>query len=253
MIEEQLRDPRKLKDDLMSFRDRAASLWRRFQASHSVQGGIHALRARWIERALYIAGGLALAASAFGYLSADIFQGIAGARLDRELRERQAATASTQIDDDRGSIWRNYDGGPLGRLEISRLHLSVVVAEGVDSKTLLVAAGHLPGTAFPGEDGNSVIAGHRDSFFRGLKNIREHDEIRFVTRDGTVRYRVDSMRLITPDQVDVLDQTETPTLTLITCYPFNYVGPAPRRFVVRASIVDPLQSDAGSESSRAGT
>jgi LPXTG-site transpeptidase (sortase) family protein len=115
------------------------------------------------------------------------------------------------------------------------LNVSAVVREGVDSKTLRRAAGHVPGTALPGDDGNVAVAAHRDTFFRGLRDVRENDRIRMVTPDGTFEYVVRSTTIVTPTDVEVLDPREGKReLTLITCYPFNYVGHAPKRFIVKA-------------------
>jgi sortase A len=123
---------------------------------------------------------------------------------------------------------------PIGRLEIPRIGLSVVVAEGDDDNTLKVAVGHLPDTPLPWQEGNTAVAGHRDTFFRPLRRIQAGDEIRFVTRHGTFRYRVSRHAVVDPDALWVLDASPAAALTLITCYPFDYVGPAPRRFIVHA-------------------
>ncbi|MGD0695356.1 MAG: class D sortase [Terriglobia bacterium] len=135
-------------------------------------------------------------------------------------------------------------GSPLGRLEISSIGLTVMVLEGTDGRTLRRAAGHIPGTALPGERGNIAIAGHRDTFFRPLRNIHKDDEIKLTTLKGLSRYRVDSIKLVEPEDTAVLSDSDDATLTLVTCYPFYFVGPAPRRFIVRALRVpdskDPL-------------
>jgi sortase A len=127
--------------------------------------------------------------------------------------------------------------GPVGRIFVPRLDLSAMVEEGTDDSTLSVAVGHLPGTALPGSFGNVAIAGHRDTFFRGLKDIQNGDEIRFTTKSGTFRYRVSSMMIVEPDNVGVLRSTAEPELTMITCYPFDFFGHAPKRFVVQARQV----------------
>ena len=123
---------------------------------------------------------------------------------------------------------------PIGRLEIPRIGLSVVVAEGDDDNTLKVAVGHLPDTPLPWQEGNTALAGHRDTFFRSLRRVQAGDEIRFVTGHGTFRYRVSRHAVVDPDALWVLDASPAAALTLITCYPFDYVGPAPRRFIVHA-------------------
>jgi sortase A len=126
-------------------------------------------------------------------------------------------------------------GSMLGRLEIPRLRVSTIVRAGSDARTLQLAVGHIPGTALPGDNGNIGLAGHRDTFFRRLREIRPGDEIRFVTRDGTFVYRVERTQIVEPRDVWVLDPTPAPALTLVTCYPFTYVGSAPQRFIVRAA------------------
>ncbi len=127
----------------------------------------------------------------------------------------------------------------IGRLEIPRLNLSVMVREGADEGTLSRAVGHIPGTALPGNVGNVGLAGHRDTFFRALRNIRADDTIELETTAGTYRYAVKSTRIVTPRDVSVLQASGGETLTLVTCYPFYYVGSAPKRFIVRATQVGP--------------
>jgi sortase A len=125
----------------------------------------------------------------------------------------------------------------IGRLEIPRLNLSVMVREGADESTLSRAVGHIPGTALPGKMGNVGLAGHRDTFFRALRNIREDDAIEFETTHGAYRYIVKSTKIVTPRDVSVLEASGGEDLTLVTCYPFYYVGSAPKRFIVHASQV----------------
>lgn len=125
-------------------------------------------------------------------------------------------------------------GDLVGRIEIRRLGLSVVVAEGVDERTLRRAAGHIPGTSLPGTPGNIGISGHRDTFFRPLRNIRQNDIITLTTLAGNYRYRVVSIWIVNPSDISVLDTGTDEILTLVTCYPFYFVGPAPDRYIVRA-------------------
>jgi sortase A len=127
----------------------------------------------------------------------------------------------------------------LGRLKIPRLHVAAMVREGADSGTLRSAIGHIPGTALPGKTGNVGLAGHRDTFFRALRNIEKDDTIDFETDAGTFRYAVQSTRIVSPRDVSVLNAAGGRTLTLVTCYPFYYVGSAPKRFIVRAIQVMP--------------
>ena len=122
---------------------------------------------------------------------------------------------------------RLNEGDLFGRLEIPRLNLSVMVMEGDGDSVLRLGAGHVPGTQM-------AIAAHRDTFFRALKDIHVNDTIRFTTPDGTNEYRVVSTKIVTPSDTSVLDAKDDSTLTLITCYPFYYIGPAPKRFIVQA-------------------
>jgi sortase A len=124
---------------------------------------------------------------------------------------------------------RNLKEGDLfGRLEVPRLNMSVMVMEGIASRTLRLGAGHIPGTTLG-------IAAHRDSFFRPLKDIKVNDTIRFTTPDGTSNFRVVATKIVGPKDTYVLDELEPEnTMTLVTCYPFNYVGLAPKRFIVQA-------------------
>jgi len=123
----------------------------------------------------------------------------------------------------------------IGRLEIARVKMSAMVVEGDDEKTLDVAVGHLPDTPFPWQSGNSALAGHRDTFFRPLKDVRVGDEIVLTSLHGELHYRVERTLIVDPQDLSVLKQSTTPMLTLVTCFPFFYVGHAPRRFVVQAT------------------
>jgi sortase A len=128
--------------------------------------------------------------------------------------------------------------GMVGRLEIPRVHLSVMVVEGDDDETLEEAVGHLPDTVMPWERGNSALAGHRDTFFRPLERVKPGDEVRLTSPRGTLVYRVEDTHVTRPEDVGVLAQTTDSVLTLLTCYPFHYVGSAPERYVVRAARVE---------------
>lgn len=125
-------------------------------------------------------------------------------------------------------------GDPLGRIEIPRLHLSAPVLEGTSARTLRTAAGHIRGTALPGTSGNVGIAAHRDTLFRALNRVKPGDEIAVATSYGRYRYIAGSSEIVNPGDVGVLRNTPEPELTLITCYPFYYLGPAPKRFVPHA-------------------
>jgi sortase A len=129
------------------------------------------------------------------------------------------------------------EGSLIGKLEIPRLNASVMVLEGAEDPTLRMGAGHVPGTDLPGTTGNVAIAAHRDTFFRPLRKIQDNDLIRITTPDGVFDYAVEWTRIVTPTEIKVLDDTDEPSLTLITCYPFSYIGSAPDRFVVRGRLV----------------
>jgi sortase A len=126
-------------------------------------------------------------------------------------------------------------GGLVGMLDVPRLKLSTPVIEGDDDRTLKRAVGHLPDTPLPWESGNSAMAGHRDGLFRPLKDVKVGDEIRFRTTRDEFIYRVTKTSIVAPDDVSVLEPQAQAGLTLITCYPFYYVGSAPQRFIVHAT------------------
>lgn len=131
-----------------------------------------------------------------------------------------------------------YIDPPLAVLRISKVHLEVPVLDGTDDLVLNRGAGHIVGTDRPGEDGNIGIAGHRDGFFRVLKDVSPGDTIELVTPKGTVTYVVDQIVLVSPDDVSVLQPRSRPSLTLVTCYPFYFVGSAPQRYIVQASAAN---------------
>jgi sortase A len=129
-------------------------------------------------------------------------------------------------------------GSLVGMLDVPRLQLSTPVIEGDDTGTLKRAVGHLPDTPMPWDSGNSALAGHRDGLFRPLKDVKIGDQIRFRTARDEYRYRVTKTTIVKPDDLSVLaPQSDPATLTLITCYPFYYVGSAPKRFVVHAARI----------------
>jgi sortase A len=125
-------------------------------------------------------------------------------------------------------------GGLVGMLDVPRLQMTTPVVEGDDDHTLKRAVGHLPDTPMPWESGNSAMAGHRDGLFRPLKDVKVGDEIRFRTTRDEYVYRVTKTSIVQPDDVSVLESKQGTSLTLITCYPFYYVGSAPQRFVIHA-------------------
>jgi sortase A len=173
----------------------------------------------------------------------------AAARLDvaRFVTHQEVAARGTPDQalwsSERIVAWRQAGGEPagipLGVLRIPGLRLEVPVLRGTDDRTLDRGVGHIDDTALPGADGNSGIAGHRDGFFRGLKDIALGDVIELETANGKETYRVERTWIVDPEAVSVLDPTPTRALTLVTCYPFYYIGPAPRRFIVRAMLAEP--------------
>ncbi len=195
-------------------------------------------RARlWLERFLWAAGFLALAACGASFLSMRLYQtaqerafegllrtGSGGSRPAKPAGRARGARPAADV----------LDPGFVARLEIPRLGLSAIVREGAGPRTLRVAVGHVPGTALPGENGNVCLAAHRDGLFRGLGTLRAGDAVRLTTRGGRYDYRVDAARVVGPNDVAVLSPTRRPRLTLVTCYPFAWIGPAPRRYVVTA-------------------
>jgi len=126
------------------------------------------------------------------------------------------------------------EGDVLGHIEIPRIGVSVAVLQGTTSRTLRLGVGHIQGTALPGEPGNIGIAGHRDTYFRALKDIRRDDKIQLETVTGITRYEVDWVQVTSPSDVGVLAPTAESSLTLVTCYPFYYIGAAPKRYIVHA-------------------
>ncbi len=125
----------------------------------------------------------------------------------------------------------------IGRLSIPRLQVKTTVREGTSERTLSLATGHIRGTTLPGQNGNVGVAGHRDTFFQGLADIRLSDVVEFETRDARYGYEVVSTDVVRPDAVEVLRPGRYPELTLVTCYPFDYIGSAPERFIVKARQV----------------
>jgi sortase A len=186
----------------------------------------------WIEFALFGAGFLLLGSWAALTFSAQAYQDQAARVVDEWKDSRTPAQSAAY-----GRRVEALKSGLVGRLEIPTAHMSVIVAEGTDDRTLDHAVGHVGGSALPGEPGNVALVGHRDTYFRGLARVRRGDEIRFVAPDGIHRYRITRTEIVSPRRVDVLDPTRTPALTLVTCFPFHVLGPAPLRFVVHAEPV----------------
>jgi len=183
---------------------------------------------RWTQRILF-AGGISL----LGYCSfilADTwsFQKKERLRLERLMQDQGASSVAPTP---------AFNGDLIGSLDIPRLGLSAIIMEGTDTVTLRRAVGHIAGTGVPGQSGNIGIAGHRDTFFLPLRNVKQSDIITLTTSAGEYRYRVVSTRIVSPNEVAVLDPNGSEILTLVTCYPFYFIGSAPDRFIVRAERV----------------
>jgi sortase A len=131
------------------------------------------------------------------------------------------------------------EGDLVGKLEVPRIGISVMVLQGMEKDTLIAGAGHVPGTPLPGAEGNVAIAAHRDTFFRELERILPGDSIQVATVRRTYEYVVDSTEIVDPEDTRVMESRARPELTLITCYPFYFVGAAPRRFIVHARPLGP--------------
>ena len=219
---------------------------------------------RWIERTLLLAGVIGLGVWTWSRVSSGMFQDWESWSFDRAMRGESASISDYLVekkDQFVGAVralWEppaspqppapaphppvqprsfHTPSSVVGRLAIPRLRLSAMVREGTGESTLTVALGHIPGTALPGEMGNVGVAGHRDTLFRSLQEIRKHDLIRFETLAGNHSYEVESTEIVRPDNTSVLRAGRYPELTLVTCYPFYYVGAAPDRFIVRARLV----------------
>jgi len=177
--------------------------------------------ARLVARVLLIAGLLALGYAAYVVIDTKAYQAIEQKRFEQARQDAAAAPALV-------------DGVSIGEIQIPRLGLAAMVVQGDSAAILQRAVGHLADTALPGEPGNVVLAGHRDTFFRPLKRVRTGDAITLKTRNGDFEYLVESTAVVRPSDLQVIQPTNGRTLTLITCFPFSYVGPAPDRFIVRA-------------------
>jgi sortase A len=173
---------------------------------------------------LLAAGLIVLGYVAFVFSGARVYQRSEQQRFERLLAEVAVAPAA-------------IEGMAIGTIHIARLGLTAVIVQGASSDILQRAVGHLSETALPGDSGNVVLAAHRDTFFRPLKGIRVGDAIIVRTYTGEYEYVVVSTAVVSPDAVEVLRPTREPTLTLVTCFPFAYLGTAPDRFIVRARAV----------------
>ena len=187
-------------------------------------------RGPWLEHALFLAGIACLSWVLLTWMEAIVFQSCAR----NELLPSASVPSLRQVAP-AGIGQRPREDDVIGILEIPRVGVSSVVVEGDDADALHIAVGHLPDTPLPWASGNSALAGHRDTFFRRLGELRMGDEILFTTTHGRLSYRVRELMVVDPDAVWVLSPSAGADLTLITCYPFHYVGLAPHRFIVQAT------------------
>lgn len=186
----------------------------------------------WAEAALWVVSVGVLVWAGWAWTDARLYQQRAAQVLDAAVAD---ATASAG----RGADGRRAvpPGTPVARLRVPRLDVTAIVAAGTSDRVLRRAVGHLQTSADPGSGGNVVLAAHRDSFFRPLEDIRQGDLIHLDSPAGDATYRVEWTRVVEPSEVEVTADAGYPALTLVTCYPFRYVGSAPLRFIVRARIV----------------
>jgi len=200
---------------------------------------------RWSGHFFSVIGILALSYVGFVLAYTKLYQAYLTRQFEQELKIARPPASSGEdlsssalppaLEADRARVKSAApEDSPLGRIEIGTIGLSAMILEGTDGKTLRRAVGHIPGTALPGQQGNVAIAGHRDTFFRRLRNIHKNDEITLTTLTGAYLYRVIFAKVVEPEDIWVLDQSDESILTLVTCYPFYFVGPAPQRFIVRA-------------------
>ena len=200
-----------------------------------------------LERVFLALGLILIAVSAaariHGQISADLaIQNFATAPLESNESVDVSLWSAKRVQQYRESLAERTDA-PLAILRIPKLRLEVPVFDGTEEWTLNRGAGRIIGTARLGEPGNTGIAAHRDGFFRGLKDIGLGDALELTTPRGTERYVVTQIQITTPEDVSVLRPTDTASLTLVTCYPFYFVGSAPQRFIVHASIRNAKSSD----------
>jgi sortase A len=188
----------------------------------------------WLERLLVVAATVCLA-TAYVARKHVAFQDVYAQAARAELLTALEGAGRMR---DRARQAPAGDGAVIGVLEIPRLHLSAMVVEGDDAGTLGVAVGHLPVTPLPWQRGNSALAGHRDTFFRPLERVRRGDRVNLITPHGAFEYRVIRLAVVGPRDLWVLDAWNDAQLTLITCYPFRYIGSAPQRFIVHAQRVE---------------
>ncbi len=205
--------------------------------------GKHVLR--WLERGLLTVGVVLAAWCAVVLVEARFHNAVPISNQQSTLNNQLVVTqtAVPVLPGDAGDAKRNPLSAPapaagtlLGRLEAPSVRMSTSVLEGTDDGTLSRGAGHIEDTPFPGQPGNIGIAGHRDTVFRPLRNVKVGDPLNLATADRTYRYHISKTLIVGPDDVYVLNPTEQPTLTLVTCYPFEFIGHAPKRYIIQATL-----------------
>jgi len=179
---------------------------------------------RWAQAASFTVGLILLGYCSFVMVDAKLFQ----QSEDATIRRQRINLAANPV-------WQD---GTLGRIEIPRLGISALIVEGTSYTSLRRAVGHIDGTDWPGRPGNIGLSAHRDTFFRPLRNIRKNDLISLTNAEAGFRYRVVETKIVKPSDVAVLEPNGQEILTLVTCYPFYFIGPAPSRFIVRAERID---------------
>jgi sortase A len=186
---------------------------------------------RWISNLLLFVAILAIGVWVWSELREAVYENRDEVTFDRKQRTRPPAESK------RAKPPVAARGDLVARLSIPRIHLRAMVREGADEDTLGVGLGHISGTAFPGQTGNVGVAGHRDTLFRRLGEIGKNDLIQLQSISASYVYRVDDISIVKPQTVSVLNAGSRPQLTLVTCYPFRYVGSAPDRYIVKAHLV----------------
>ncbi len=213
---------------------------------------------RAAELSLWCAASILLGCYAAVYLDRSLYQEYRAWEFDRLLERKSAPVlafvahelrgggtpAAGRVSQDSGASFPQppsshavpnlTPGALVGRILIPRIGLRAMIVNGTGAWDLSRAVGHIEGTPLFGRGGNVGLAGHRDTFFRGLRDIRRGDAIEIKTLEGTFNYVVDAITIVGPGDTGVLDVSERPRLTLVTCYPFDYIGPAPQRFIVQA-------------------
>jgi sortase A len=188
----------------------------------------------WLGRLLLLVGAVTIGYCVWVILDARAEQKELSARLDQVGNNAEPGMVPVAWETRQEAL----QSGLVGRIDIDRLNFSAMIVDGATHRGLRQGVAHLLNSAYPGERGNVALAGHRDTYFRPLKDLEEGDVIRITTPDGTFSYEVDSLMIVPPNRGDLVQPSQVPELTLVTCYPFYWIGPAPKRFIVRAKPVE---------------